>query len=84
LAFGKEHYGVTFPLMQKLETNGPGRHPIYQALTQIKDAKGEAGDVAWNFEKFLLSADGKKVTRFRPEVLPTDPQIKAIVESDLK
>lgn len=84
LAFGKEQYGVTFPLMQKVETNGPNRHPVYQALTQIKDATGEAGDVQWNFEKFLLSADGKKVTRFRPKTLPLDPQLKSILEGDLQ
>ncbi len=83
LAFGKENYGVTFSLMEKVDTNGPNRHPVYQALTQIKDASGEAGDVQWNFEKFLLSADGKRVTRFRPKTLPTDPQLKAILEKDL-
>ncbi len=83
LAFGKEHYGVTFPLMQKVETNGPGQHPIYQALTQIKDAKGKAGDVEWNFEKFLLSADGKRVTRFRPGTLPSASELTSILQADL-
>jgi glutathione peroxidase len=83
LAFGKEQFGVTFPLMQKVETNGENRHAIYQALTQIKDAKGEAGDVQWNFEKFLLSADGAKVTRFRPETRPDDPQLIELIESGL-
>jgi glutathione peroxidase len=83
LAFGKENFGVTFPLMEKVDTNGPNRHPVYQALTQIKDATGEAGDVQWNFEKFLLSADGKRVTRFRPKTLPTDPQLTTILKKDL-
>lgn len=84
LAFGKENFGVTFPLMEKVDTNGPNRHPVYQALTQIKDATGEAGDVQWNFEKFLLSSDGKRVTRFRPKTLPTDPQLTTILKKDLK
>lgn len=83
LAFGKEQFGVSFPLMQKIETNGDNRHAIYQALTQIKDAKGEAGDVQWNFEKFLLSADGSKVTRFRPQTTPDDPQLIAVLEAGL-
>jgi glutathione peroxidase len=83
LAFGKEHYGVSFPLMQKVETNGDARHPIYQALTQIQDAHGEAGDVQWNFEKFLISADGKQVTRFRPKTVPRDPDLLALLQSSL-
>ncbi len=83
LAFGKKEFGVTFPLMQKVQTNGDSRHPIYQALTQIQDAKGEAGDVQWNFEKFLISADGKQVTRFRPETTPRDPQLLALLQASL-
>jgi len=83
VAFGKEHYGVTFPLMEKVEVNGDGQHAIYQALTQIKDAEGKAGDVMWNFEKFLLSPDGTKVTRIRPPMLPDDPAVIAIVEAAL-
>ncbi|MBL4633541.1 MAG: glutathione peroxidase [Kofleriaceae bacterium] len=83
LAFGKEQFGVTFPLMQKVDTNGDKRHPIYQSLTQVKDAQGKAGDVMWNFEKFLLSADGKEVTRFRPTILPDDPQLILILEAGL-
>jgi glutathione peroxidase len=83
LAFGKEEFGVTFPLMQKVETNGAHRHPIYQALTQIKDAHGKAGDVEWNFEKFLLSADGTRVTRFRPDTTPDDPQVITLLEAGL-
>lgn len=84
LAFGKEKYGVTFPLMQKVDTNGDARHPIYKALTAIKDAKGEAGDVQWNFEKFLISADGAHITRIRSQELPTDPAVVELIEADLK
>lgn len=83
LAFGKENYGVTFPLMQKVDTNGEQQHPIYQALTEIKDAEGQAGNVQWNFEKFFISADGKSITRIRPQQLATDPAVVALIEADL-
>ncbi len=83
VAFGKEHYGVEFPLMQKLQPNGEGRHPIYKGLIQTTDADGKAGDVQWNFEKFLISKDGKSITRFRSKVAPTDPALVKILESGL-
>jgi glutathione peroxidase len=76
-------YGVTFPLMEKIEVNGPGRHPIYQALAPIQDASGHAGDIRWNFEKFVVSADGTKITRFSPKTKPDDPAVIAAVEAAL-
>jgi len=82
-AFAEDNYHVTFPLMQKLETNGANRHPIYQALTQIKDDLGEAGDIQWNFEKFLVSADGEHVTRIRPGTLPDDPAVLKMLAAEL-
>src|SRR5579863_8583955 len=63
-------YGVSFPLTEKVDVNGPGRHPLFQTLTEIADADGEAGDVKWNFEKFLITPDGHPAARFRPEVDP--------------
>ncbi|MFD6948094.1 glutathione peroxidase, partial [Streptomyces roseolus] len=63
-SFCSTTYGVTFPLLEKTEVNGDGRHPLFTELTRVPDAEGEAGDVQWNFEKFLISADGT-VTRFR-------------------
>ena len=48
-------YGVTFPLFEKIEVNGDGRHPLYAELTEVADAEGEAGDIQWNFEKFLVA-----------------------------
>jgi len=83
LAFGKDNYQVTFPLMQKIETNGADQHPIYQALTSIDDDAGKAGDVAWNFEKFLVSADGAFVTRIRPQVAPDDPAVVELLTAEL-
>src|ERR1700684_2242958 len=50
--FCSVNYGVTFPLFEKIEVNGPGRHAIYDDLTATSDAEGEAGDIQWNFEKF--------------------------------
>lgn len=75
-------YGVTFPLFEKVEVNGAGRHPIYEELTAVPDAEGVAGDVQWNFEKFLVAPDGT-ITRFRPGVDPEDPAIVAAVEEAL-
>jgi len=76
-------YGVTFPMFEKIEVNGPARHPIYATLTAVKDAEGKAGDVQWNFEKFVISADGKTVTRFRPMTTPDDPVLLAAIEAGL-
>jgi glutathione peroxidase len=76
-------YGVTFPLFEKLEVNGPDRHPLYAELTETPDAEGKAGDVAWNFEKFLVSPDGRVVARFRPQVEPEDPALVEAVEEQL-
>jgi glutathione peroxidase len=76
-------YGVTFPLYEKIEVNGDGRHPIYEELTQVADAQGEAGDVKWNFEKFLVSPAGEIVARFRPQVEPEAPEIVSAIESAL-
>lgn len=70
-AFTEERFGVTFPLAAKLEVNGPGRHPIYEALCQVSDASGHVGDVRWNFEKFLIETDGQ-VRRFAPQTSPSD------------
>ena len=74
-------YGVTFPMLAKVDVNGPGRAPLFDALTAVPDAQGEAGDVQWNFEKWLLSPDGEPVARFRPRTEPEDPQIAAAVDA---
>ncbi|GAA3024226.1 glutathione peroxidase [Streptosporangium longisporum] len=76
-------YGVDFPLLAKTEVNGEGRHPLYAGLTEVPDADGQAGDVQWNFEKFLVSADGEVVARFRPGVEPGDPAVIAAIEKSL-
>jgi glutathione peroxidase len=76
-------YGVTFPLTEKVEVNGPGRHPLYTELTTTPDADGTAGDVQWNFEKFLVGTDGTVLGRFRPRTTPTSPEVVAAIEAAL-
>jgi glutathione peroxidase len=77
--FCSTQYGVTFPVMEKVQVNGPRQHPLWQALTQVADAEGDAGEVQWNFEKFVVSADGRSVTRFRPTEDPLSPAVGAAV-----
>jgi glutathione peroxidase len=72
-------YGVTFPMTEKLDVNGAARHPLYTELTTTPDAQGQAGDVQWNFEKFLVAPAGKIVARFRPQTTPeSDEVVKAV------
>jgi glutathione peroxidase len=74
-------YGVRFPLAAKTDVNGPAAHPVYRRLTAAPDAAGEAGDVQWNFEKFLLDGDGTVVARFRPRTEPTAPEVRGAIEA---
>ena len=76
-------YGVTFPLMEKIDVNGDDRHPIYAELEKKEDAEGNAGDITWNFEKFLVSPKGDVVARYRPQVEPEDPTIVSDIEAQL-
>jgi len=76
-------YGVTFPMFGKIKVNGEKRHPIYDALTQVDDAAGKAGDVQWNFEKFLIAPGGEVVGRYRSKTLPDDPAIVNDLEAAL-
>ena len=76
-------YGVTFPLLAKTDVNGADRHPLYTELTQAADAAGEAGDIQWNFEKFLLTRDGTVANRFRPRTEPDAPEVVAAIEAVL-
>jgi glutathione peroxidase len=76
-------YGVTFPLLAKTEVNGPERHALYAELTKTPDAGGQAGDVQWNFEKFLIAPGGKVVNRFRPRTVPDAPEVIAAIEAVL-
>jgi glutathione peroxidase len=76
-------YGVTFPLFEKLEVNGEGRHPLFAELTSHADASGHTGDVRWNFEKWLVSPSGEVVARYSPQLEPDDPSLVADIEAQL-
>ncbi|MDI3424067.1 glutathione peroxidase [Streptomyces luteolus] len=76
-------YGVTFPLTQKTDVNGPGRHPLYERLVTTADTEGHSGDIRWNFEKFLVDPQGRVVARFSPQTEPDAPELTAAVEGAL-
>ena len=79
-AFCSTTYGTTFPMTAKIDVNGRGRHPLYEWLTSAPDADGAAGEVEWNFEKFLISPAGEIVARFRPQTAPEDGQVTDAIE----
>jgi len=81
--FCSTNYGVTFPLLAKTDVNGDDRHPLYAELTKTPDDRGEAGDIQWNFEKFLLAPGGTVVNRFRPRTVPDAPEVIAAIEAVL-
>jgi glutathione peroxidase len=81
--FCQVNYGVTFPQTAKVDVNGEHRHPLYEQLAAAADAEGKAGDVLWNFEKFLVSPAGEVVGRFRPQTTPDAPELVAAVEQVL-
>ena len=76
-------YGVSFPMSEKIEVNGSGRHPVYAGLVTTPDESGIAGDVRWNFEKFLIAADGSVVARFSPQVEPLDERVVNAIQAQL-
>ena len=81
--FCQTNFGVTFPLLAKTDVNGPDRHPLFTRLTEAADATGKAGDVTWNFEKFVVSPHGEVVGRFRSKVEPDDQDLVAAIEAVL-
>jgi glutathione peroxidase len=76
-------YGITFPITEKLDVNGQRQHPLFAELTATPDAAGEAGEIQWNFEKFLVSPAGSVVGRFRPTVAPDSEELVGAIESIL-
>jgi len=81
--FCSTSYGVSFPMYEKIEVNGAGRHPIYQKLTVTADGEGNAGDIQWNFEKFLVSPEGQVVGRYRPLTDPGADELVSAIETVL-
>jgi glutathione peroxidase len=76
-------YGVSFPMFEKIDVNGAQRAPLYDALTATPDGEGEAGDIQWNFEKFLVSKSGEVLARFRPRTTPDDPTVVSAIDEAL-
>src|SRR3954469_7283616 len=76
-------YGVTFPLMEKVDVNGDDRHALYDELVEAADADGHTGDIRWNFEKFLIAPGGEVVARFNPTVDPEAPEVVDTIEKAL-
>jgi glutathione peroxidase len=70
-------------MFEKIEVNGANQHPIYAELTGTADAEGQAGDIQWNFEKFLVSPDGRVLARFRPMTAPDAPELISAIEANL-
>jgi glutathione peroxidase len=82
-SFCSTTYGVTFPMFEKVDVNGEHRNAVYEELTRVPDADGEAGDIQWNFEKFLVGRDGEVVRRFRPMTEPEAPEVVDALEAVL-
>jgi glutathione peroxidase len=82
-SFCSTTYGVTFPMSDKIDVNGSGRDPIYARLTEVADSAGHSGDIRWNFEKFLVAADGRVVARFDPRTEPDAPEVRAAIDEAL-
>ena len=81
--FCSTNYGVTFPITEKVEVNGDGRHDLYRRLVDVPNAEGHAGDIRWNFEKFLVAPGGEVVARFNPMAEPTSDDVVAAIEKIL-
>ena len=82
--FCTANYGVTFDMFSKIDVNGPDASPLYQHLTSEESNPEFAGNVRWNFEKFLISKDGKIVNRFRTGVQPNSDVVIAAIEKELR
>jgi glutathione peroxidase len=81
--FCSVNYGVTFPMFEKIDVNGPDRHPLYDELTKAADVEGHEGDIRWNFEKFLIAPGGEVVARFNPTVDPESDDVIQTIEKVL-
>jgi glutathione peroxidase len=79
--FCSSTYDVHFPLTQKVDVNGQHQHPLYRELTAVPDGSGQAGEIQWNFEKFLVSPRGEVVARFRPTVTPESDEVIGAIEA---
>lgn len=76
-------YGVSFPIFRKIDVNGESEHPLYKELKEFPDHKGVAGDVQWNFEKFLVAPSGEVVGRYRTKMVPEHQVLIDAIEQHL-
>ncbi|GAA2997050.1 glutathione peroxidase [Kitasatospora albolonga] len=76
-------YGVSFPLFEKIDVNGEDQHPLFAELTKTPDAEGIAGEIQWNFEKFVISPDGAVTARIRPRTEPESAEVTTAIEAQL-
>ncbi|MFJ8039353.1 glutathione peroxidase [Kitasatospora sp. NPDC096147] len=76
-------YGVSFPLLEKIDVNGEHQHPLYAELTKTPDAEGIAGEIQWNFEKFVVSPAGAVTARLRPRTDPESAEVTTAIEAQL-
>ena len=81
--FCTKNYGVTFPMFSKISVKGDDIHPLYTFLTSEKTNPGFAGEIGWNFNKFLIDRTGKVIHRFEPKVKPESDEVIQTIEKAL-
>ena len=82
-SFCKLNYGVTFPLFEKIAVKGKEAHPLYAYLTSKETNPEFSGKISWNFNKFLISGDGRVVNRFGSRTKPDDTDLIGAIEGEL-
>ena len=78
--FCTSKYNVTFPMTSKISVKGDDQHPLYKFLTQKETASDFAGDIEWNFAKFLVDRNGNVMARFSSRTTPDAPQVTGAIE----
>ena len=81
--FCSQNYGVEFDMFAKVDVNGEDACDLYKYLTQLDAKPKGAGDIGWNFEKFLIGRDGNVVARYGPQTTPDAPEVIEAVENAL-
>ncbi|HEY6487724.1 MAG: glutathione peroxidase [Terracidiphilus sp.] len=81
--FCSTKYNVSFPMMAKVSVLGDDETPLYRFLTDKSTSPKVAGDIKWNFTKFLFDRNGNPVARFEPAVTPDSPEVTAAIEATL-
>lgn len=82
-AFCKDNYDVKFDMFSKVVVKGDGQCPLYKYLTSKETDPKFAGDISWNFEKFLIGRNGEIVKRFAPKVKPDSEEVVKAIEAEL-